>query len=85
MKHFIAIEWSKPKWWRYVFRIYQIKYNILIYLTDWSISYASTRWKESEVMNVLSSEWFISKKYKWYYNDLINKKIHISYQETFTN
>jgi len=77
MKNYVAFESARPTRWRYEFRIYQIKRNNLIYIGDWEISYASTRWDTSEVMNKLIELKYIPKKYKGYY--MTNNKFKIKY------
>lgn len=85
MQYFLAIEWYKPKRWRYHYKVYEIVENRLVYLTMWSIQYASTRWQESEVMNLLAKEWFIPPEYVWSCDSHHNKPFHITYNECFSN
>ena len=82
MKHFIAIEGWKPKKWKFWFNIYEVVDNKLIFIERWQIGYWMTRWWESEVMNILSSKWYIDAKYTWYYDGHYWKDIDIKYITT---
>lgn len=79
MKHFVAFESARPIRGRYSFKVFEVKKNKLIFLTRGSIQYASTRWADSEVMNLLSSKWYIPKKYVRYYDSFPNKTFNIRY------
>lgn len=79
MKMFVAIEWSKPNRWKYIFNIYQVFEWRLSYVWQSTINDWMIRWPEGEVMNRLANEWYIGWNYTWYYDEHKNKNFNIQY------
>jgi hypothetical protein len=79
MKYFVWIEWARPIKGRYSIMIFKVIKNKLQYISETSIGYWMTRWPESEIMNHLSSLWYIGKQYIWYYHEHYGKSINIKY------
>ena len=85
IKKFVAFEAANPSRGYYSFEVYQIKRNELVHVTNWRLTYAATKWPESEVQKLLADLRLIPKKYsKLYYHwrDAEKSGFKISYKTT---